>query len=136
VWHSLTLLAANEFGALFRRNVYAAIFYGLSGIVTLAGLIFGLVAAHFWLRIRMTDIEASLVIAGALLVLATIMAFLGYFLKHRRRSQSELTVTAIAALPLAARLVTARANWGTIAVAGVLALGVLLGRQLTEKKDA
>jgi hypothetical protein len=133
VWQSLTSLAAIELGTMIRRNVSAAVVYGISGIIALTGLIFGLVAAQAWLQTRMTDIEASLVIAGALLVLSIVVALIAYRMKHRRRSRSELTATALTSLPLAARLVTARINWGTMTVAGVMALGVLLGRQLTQK---
>lgn len=133
MWNSIALLAANEFGSMFRRNVTAVVFYAISAVAAFTGLIFGLVAAHTWLAARMTDIEASLVIAGALMILAVALALVGYFMKHRRRSKAELTSTALTALPIAARLVTTRISWGTMTVAGIMALGVLLGRHIADK---
>jgi glucose uptake protein GlcU len=133
VWNSLALLAANEVGGMFRRNVTALAFYAASGITALGGVAFGLVAAHLWLSTRMSGIEASLSIAGALLVLATVIAGIGYFMKNRRRTRTEVTSTALIALPIAARLVTSRVSWGMMTVAAVMAAGVLLGRQLGDK---
>jgi hypothetical protein len=133
VWNSLALLAANEVGGMFRRNVTALAFYAVSGITALGGVAFGLVAAHLWLSTRMSKIEASLSIAGALLVMAILIAGIGYFVKNRRRTRTEVTSTALLALPIAARLVTSRINWGTMTVAGIMAAGVLLGRQLGDK---
>jgi hypothetical protein len=133
VWNSLALLAANEVGGMFRRNVTALAFYAASGIAALGGMAFGLVAAHLWLSTRMSGIEASLSIAGALLVLAMVIAGIGYVMKNRRRTRTEVRSTALLALPIAARLVTSRINWGTMTVAGIMAAGVLLGRQLGDK---
>jgi hypothetical protein len=134
VWNSLALLAANEVGGMFRRNVTAAAFYAAAIIAALGAAAFGLVAAHLWLSTRMSNIEASLSIAGALLVLAMLIASIGYFMKNRRRSRSEVTSTALIALPIAARLVTSRVSWGTVTVAAIMAAGVLLGRQLGDKE--
>jgi hypothetical protein len=133
VWSNLALLAANEVGGVFRRNVTAVAFYAASGITALTGGVFGLVAAHSWLSTRMSGIEASLSIAGALLALAMLIASIGYFMKNRRRSRGEVTSTALIALPLAARIVTSRVSWGTMTVAAIMAAGVLLGRQLGDK---
>jgi hypothetical protein len=133
MWNSLALLAANEVGGMFRRNVTALAFYAGAGITALGGVAFGLVAAHLWFSTRMSGIEASLSIAGVLLVMAMLIASIGYFMKHRRRSKAELTSTALTVLPIAARLVTTRISWGTMTVAGIMALGVLLGRQLADK---
>ena len=74
MWSNLALLAANEVGGAFRRNVTAVAFYAVSGITALTGLVFGLVAASSWLGTRMSAIEANLTIAGALLALAIIIA--------------------------------------------------------------
>jgi hypothetical protein len=133
VWNSLALLAANEVGGMFRRNVTAVAFYAAAGITAVMGVVFGLVAAHIWLSTRMSEIEASLSIAAALLVLAMLIAGVGYFIKHRRRTRTEVTSTALIALPIAARLVTSRVSWGTMSVAAIMAAGVLLGRQLGDK---
>jgi hypothetical protein len=133
VWSNLALLAANEVGGIFRRNVTAVAFYAAAVIIALSGAVFGLVAAHSWLNVHMSSIEASLTIAGALLVLAMIFAGVGYFMKNRRRTRTEVTSTALIALPIAARLVTSRISWGTMTVAGIMAVGVLLGRQLGDK---
>jgi hypothetical protein len=133
VWNSLALLAANEVGGMFRRNVTAVAFYAAAAVTALGGGAFGLIAAHSWLSIRMSSIEASLSIAGGLLALAIIIAGIGYFMKHRRRSRTEVTSTALIALPIAARMVTSRVSWGTMTVAAIMAAGVLLGRQLGDK---
>jgi type II secretory pathway component PulF len=133
VWSNLAFLAANEVGGVFRRNVTAAAFYAASGITALAGIVFGLVAAHSWLSTHMSEIDASLSIAGALIVLAMLIAGIGYFIKNRRRTRTEITSTALIALPIAARLVSSRVNWGTMTVAGIMAAGVLLGRKLGDK---
>lgn len=133
MWNNLAQLAASEFGGMIRRNMTAIAFYTAACITALTGFVFALIAGHFWLRYRVSDIEASLIIAGALLVLAAVIVGFGYFLKNRRRSNSEMASTALMALPIAARLVTSRANWGTMTVAAILTAGVLLGRRIGDK---
>jgi hypothetical protein len=130
MWKGLSLLAANEVGGAIRRNVLATGIYGMAGIVGLIGVVFGLVAFQGWLSLRMSAIEADLLIAGLLLGVALLIAIVGAYTKHRRRTSTALTASALLAAPIAAGVIGKRLNLGTIALIGVVALGAMLGRQL------
>ena len=132
MWKGLTLLAANEFGTSFKRNMTALAYYSAAGLICFTAVIFGLIALHEWLEFYMSGIEASLAIALGLLVIAAITALTGRHLKNRRPQQNILANAAFVAAPLAARMVGKRINAGTLAIAGVIALGALLGRQITK----
>ena len=128
MWQGLSLLAASEFGGVLKRNLRALACYVASAVVALIGLVFALQAAHSWLEWRMSPIAASLVIAASLLAFALILILAGQLVARRRRGASPLASTALVAAPFAARMIGRKVSYGTVAIAGVVAMGVVLGR--------
>jgi hypothetical protein len=129
VWKGLSLLVANEMGGAVKRNMTVAAYFAAAGIVAVLASVFGLLALQNWLSLHVSDTEASLIVAAGLLVVAIGIGLIGYSLKNRRKSSSELTSTALAALPLAAQLIPSRVRMGTLTLIAVLAAAALLGRQ-------
>jgi hypothetical protein len=131
---------ASEISGAVRRNV---IVYGLLGLAVLLVLCAGgyaLSALHTVLALRYGTAEASLIIAGGLLV-AALLAFGGaMYVKNRRRPARPLAATALVAAPLAAKLIgsrmSSRAGWRVALVGGVVVLGALLGRQFFTGGDS
>lgn len=128
MWQGLSLLAASELGGMLKRNLRALACYAASVLFVVVALIFALQAAHSWLEWRMSSIAASLVIAAVMLAIAAILILVGHFVAGRKRSSSSLASTALVAAPFAARMIGKKVSYGTIAVAGTIAMGVLLGR--------
>lgn len=120
---------ASEISGAVRRNV---IVYGLMGFAALLFLCAGgyaLSALHTVLALRYGTAEASLFIAGGLL-LAALIAFGGaLYVKNRRRPARPIAATALVAAPIAAQLIGSRNGWRIALVGGVVVLGALLGRQ-------
>lgn len=130
MWKALSLIAANEFGGKLRSHVVAFGIHVLAGVVALVGIVFGLLALRTWLGFHMSEIEASLIIAAALLVIALVIVLAGISYKRRPRPPAALTSTALVAVPLAASILGKRLNLGTIILVGVIAMAAVLGRQL------
>jgi hypothetical protein len=130
MWSSLSFLAANELGDTFRRQIRGASIALMGAIVGLAGLVFCLIALHSWLLLRVTPIEASLIIAAGLLTASVALLAAAAFARRSRKSSSGLTSTAIVAAPIALRIIGRRLDFRTVGIAGVLALGAIVGRQL------
>jgi hypothetical protein len=126
MWQGLSLLAATELGGMLKRNLRAVAYYAASALVAVIALVFMLQAAHAWLVSHMSTINASLVIAAVMLGIAGILLLVGHFVAGRKRS--SLTSTALVAAPFAARMIGRKVSYGTIAVAGVIAMGVVVGR--------
>ena len=85
------------------------------------------------LALRYGMAEASLFIAGGLLVAALLAFGVGLYVKNRRRPARPLAATALVAAPLAAKLIGSgmgsRKGWRVALIGGVVVLGALLGRQ-------
>lgn len=128
MWKGLSFLAATELGALLKRNLRAFGYYAVGALVAVIGILFALQAAHSWLTLRMDTISASLVIAATMLFAAGVLTIIGHFAATRRRQSTALASSALVAVPLAARMVGRKVSYGTIAVAGMVAAGVILGR--------
>jgi hypothetical protein len=130
MWSGLSLLAATELGETLRRQIRAASIALIGAIVGFTGLVFGLIALHAWLLQRVTPIEASLIIAAGLLAVSIVFLAAAAFSRRSRKNSSGLTSTALVAAPIAMRLIGARLDFRTVGIAGVLALGAIVGRQL------
>ena len=131
---------ASEVTGAVRRNV---IVYGLMGFAVLLVLCAGgyaLSALHTVLALRYGTAEASLFIAGGLLVAALASFGVAMYVKNRRRPARPIAATALVAAPLAARLIgsrmSARTGWRVALVGGVVVLGALLGRQFFTGGDS
>jgi hypothetical protein len=132
MWNGLSLLAASELGAMLKRNLRALSFYVASALMAIIGLVFVLQAAYSWLLFNMSPVSASLVIAAAMLVLAGILILVGHFAGQRKNGPSALASAALVAAPLATRMIGRKVSYGTIAVAGVVAVGVIIGRMIAK----
>lgn len=124
---------ASEISGAVRRNV---IVYGLMGFAALLLLCAGgytLSALHTVLALRYGTAEASLLIAGGLLLAALIAFGIALYVKNRRRPARPIAATALVAAPLAAKLIGSGIGsgkaWRVALVGGVVVLGALLGRQ-------
>ncbi len=126
---ALSLLAASELGGALTRRLRAVPYFAVGALLFLFGFWFLLDLAHTWLTMRMSSMAASGALAAALLVLAGVLFAVGYSVKERpRTAASPLTTSALVAAPFAARFLGKRLRFGTVAVAGVVAAGAILGR--------
>jgi hypothetical protein len=131
MFKALSLLAASELGGAVSRNVRAVPYFALGVLALLIGSGFLLDLAHAWLSLRMSPMAASGVLAAVLFTVAGIFLLVGLSIKNRRQPQvSPLTTSALIAAPFAARFLGTRLRFGTVAVAGVVAAGAVLGRFL------
>lgn len=131
----LTALIASEVGGAVRRNVTVIALYGLAFLLTAGAVGYGLDAVHTALAQRHGAIVASLSIGGGLLTAALLTLAIALYLKTRPRPTNRLAAAAVAA-PVAAKLVgSGKIGWRAGLVAGVVVLGLLLGRQLVRNDD-
>ncbi len=129
----LSFLAATEIGRAVSRNMRAAIYFAIGGLLAVLGLAFLLQASHSWLAQHLTQIEASLVVAATLLSIAGILMLVGASVRKRRSGATSLTSTAVAMAPFAAGLVGRRSGVSALILAGVVLLGALAGRQAGQR---
>jgi hypothetical protein len=124
---------ASEISGAVRRNVIVYALFGLAALLVLCAGGYALSALHTVLALRYGMAEASLFIAGGLLVAALLAGGLALYVKNRRRPARPLAATALVAAPLAAKLLGSgmgsRKVWRVALVGGVVVLGALLGRQ-------
>lgn len=131
MFKGLSLLAATELGGVISRNLRAVPYFVFGALIFLFGFGFLLDLAHTWLTLRLSPMAASGVLAAVLLTVAAISLIIGYSIKARRpATTSSLTTTALIAAPFAARFMGTRLKVGTMAVAGVVAAGAILGRYI------
>ncbi len=133
MWKGLSLLATTEISSVIKRNVAAFAYYGVAVVAALFALVYLVEAAHFWLTLRMSPLAASLVIAAVFLAIAVLLMLIGMMVRNAKpkpSARSSLTASALVAAPVAARLFGKRLQLGTVAVAGVVAVGAALGRYL------
>ena len=134
MWRGLTLLAAGEFGAALKRHTVIAVIYGIALFMMLLACGFVLAALHSLLADRYGSVAASLIVAGALFTIALVILLVGLQMRRQARQRTALAATALmmapALAPTAARALGSRATLGIGIVAGVMALGAVLGRQI------
>jgi hypothetical protein len=127
----LSLFAVSEIKGVITRNVRAAIYFAVGGVILLFAVGFLLDLAHGWLSYRLGPMAASAVIAAVLLTFAGVMFLVGHKTRESPRPErSTLKTSAIIAAPFAARMIGGKVRMGTVAIAGVVAAGALLGRYL------
>lgn len=123
----------SEISGAVRRNLTI---YGLMGFAALLVVCAGgyaLSALHTMLALRYGGVEASLFVAGGLLVTALIAFGVAIYIKNRPRPGRPMAATALVAAPFAAKLLgsgmRSQNKWRFALVGGVVVLGALLGRQ-------
>jgi hypothetical protein len=131
MFSGLSLFAVSEIKGVITRNVRAAVYFAVGGVLLLFALSFLLDLAHSWLSFRMGPLAASGVIAAVLLTVAGALFVVGNMIKDKPAAErSTLKTSAIVAAPFAARMLGGKLKLGTVAIAGVVAASALLGRYL------
>lgn len=126
----LGALIASEIGGAVRRNVMIYALYALAALLTLGAVGFALGALHTVLSLRYGAVEASLIVAGGLLVAALLVFALAAYIKSKPRPARPIAATALAAAPIAASVLGSRKGW-RIGLAGLaVVLSAVLGRQI------
>ncbi|PZO03534.1 MAG: hypothetical protein DCF30_02905 [Hyphomicrobiales bacterium] len=124
---------ASEISGVVRRNLIVYALMGFAALLVLCAGGYALAALHTVLALRYGTAEASLFIAGGLLVAGLAMFGSALYVKNRRRPARPMAATALVAAPLAAKLIGSRMSGRTglriALVGGVVVLGALLGRQ-------
>lgn len=131
MFRGLSLLAATELGGTVSRNIRAMPYFAFGALIFLFGFGFLLDLAHTWLSLRAGPLAASGILAGVLLAVAGGLLLVGQAVKQRRQSATgPFATSALLAAPFAARIIGGRLSLGTLAVAGVVAAGAVLGRYI------
>ncbi|WP_439495503.1 hypothetical protein [Bosea sp. (in: a-proteobacteria)] len=126
---------ASEINGVVKRNLIVYGLYGLSALLIVCAAGYALNALHTMLVLRFGGVEASLMVAGGLIIAALLVFALAALIKSRRRPPRPLATTALAAAPIAAKLMGSRMSWRTALVGGIVVLGAVLGRQLFKGGD-
>ncbi len=123
----LARIAAEAEGVRLRHRAQrtaARVVYALVALVFLTGtLVFVHIAAWFWLRLSWERQYAALILAGADLVLALLLALLA-----ARSSPDRIELEALAVRQRALEGVSAGVTWSTLAVQLLRIAGNLLAR--------
>lgn len=118
-----------------KRALATCAIYGLALVAALGAAAFAVAALHGYLAELYGSIQASLIVAGGLVVVAAVLAIVAMVMR-RRRSRRSLAGTAMMAAPVVAptavRALTSKPALGAILAVGAVALGAWLGHQ-TEK---
>lgn len=130
MWKGFGLLAATEVGTRIRAKISALTLYGAAGLVAFVGVIFVLIALMIWLSRLLSPLAASLIIAGALLMIALGLALAARFQKAPPSQASPLSGAALLAAPAALTALSKRVSFTTIAAVAAVALGALVGRRM------
>ncbi|MCX7324556.1 MAG: hypothetical protein NTZ14_09020 [Hyphomicrobiales bacterium] len=131
MFKGLSLLAASEFGGSVARNLRAMPYFALAALIFLFGFGFLLDVVHTGLSLKLGSMAASGILAAGLLTAAGVALLVGHAIRHRgSAAPGALTTSALLAAPFAARFLGSRLRLGTVALAGVVALGAVLGRSL------
>lgn len=121
---------ASEISGSVRRNLVVYGLFGLAALLLLCAGGYALNALHTLLELRYGAIAASLWIAGGLFLAALLAFSIGLIVKSRRRPPRPAATAALAAAPLAAKLIGSRLSWRLVLAGGIVALGAILGRQI------
>lgn len=127
---------ASEISGTVRRNATVIGLFAFAALLLLCAGGYALDAAHTLLTARYGAVAASLWVAGGLVLAALIAFCVGLFVRNRPRQPRPVAATAaLAAAPLAARVLSSRTGWRVAALAGIGVLGTILGRQLFTGTD-
>jgi cytochrome bd-type quinol oxidase subunit 2 len=133
MWRGLTLLAATELGSAMKRSVMSVVIYALAALSFLCALGFLVAAGHGSLAERYGDTMASLILAGIFFLVAIVIALFAGLARRQARRRRSLTSTALVVAPVMAppalRAFVAHPAIGAGVVAGIVALGAMVGRQ-------
>ncbi|MBY0396847.1 MAG: hypothetical protein K2X91_10320 [Thermoleophilia bacterium] len=110
-----------------------AVIYGLAALSLLCAVGFLVAAGHGGLAERYGDTSASLILAGVFFLVAMVIALFAGLIRRRARRRHSLASTALVVAPImappAVRAFVAHPAIGAGMVAGIVALGALVGRQ-------
>jgi len=120
----------SEVSGVVRRNVTVYGLFGLAALLMLCAGGYALNALHTVLALRYGAVAASLWIAGGLFLSALLALGMALIVKNRRRPPRPAATAALAAAPLAAKLIGSRLSWRMAAAGGIVVLGAILGRQI------
>ena len=120
----------SEVSGVVRRNVTVYGLFGLAALLMLCAGGYALNALHTILALRYGAVAASLWIAGGLFLAALLALGMAVIVKNRRRPPRPAATAALAAAPLAAKLIGSRLSWRMAAAGGIVVLGAILGRQI------
>lgn len=127
---------ASEVSGTVKRNATVIGLFAFATLLLVCAGGYALSALHTVLAERYGAVAASLWIAGGLAATALIAFCIGLFVKNRPRPPRPVAATAaLAAAPLAARMLTSKTGWRVVALAGIGVLGTILGRQLFSGSD-
>ena len=119
-----------EVSGVVRRNVTVYGLFGLAALLMICAGGYALNALHTVLMLRYGAVAASLWIAGGLFLASLIALGMAAIVKNRRRPPRPAATAALAAAPLAAKLIGSRLSWRMAAAGGIVVLGAILGRQI------
>ncbi|WP_296575310.1 hypothetical protein [Phreatobacter sp.] len=132
MWRGLTLLAATELGSAMKRSVATVITSVLAAASLICALGFLVAAGHGVLADSWGATAASLIIAAIFFLLAMVIMLWAGLVRRQRRRHSLATTAMMVAPAMAPPAVRAVASHPVIAagvIAGIAALGAVLGRQ-------
>lgn len=122
---------ASEVSGSVRRNATVTGLFALAALLLVCACGYALDALHIVLAERYGATAASLWIAGGLAVTAVLALCIALYVKNRPRPPRPVAATAaLAAAPLAAKVLTSRTGWRIVALAGIGVIGTILGRQI------
>ncbi len=116
----------SEVSGVVRRNVTVYGLFGLAALLMLCAGGYALNALHTVLVLRYGAVAASLWIAGGLFASGLLAICIALFVK---------ATAALAAAPLAAKLIGSRLSWRMALAGGIVVLGAILGRQIVAGGD-
>jgi hypothetical protein len=127
----LIALATAEISSVVKRNLTVAALFLAAGLLVLFAAGYALAALHAHLALLYGPVFASLTIAGGLFLLALVMLGIALYIRRSPRPGPSPTTAAFAAAPVAAQFMrSGKMPWKAGIVAGVVVLGILLGRRL------
>lgn len=125
----------SEVSGVVRRNVTVYGLFGLAALLMLCAGGYALNALHTVLVLRYGAVAASLWIAAGLFLAALLALGMALIVKNRRRPPRPAATAALAAAPLAAKLIGSRLSWRMAVAGGIVVLGAILGRQIVAGGD-
>jgi len=121
---------ASEVSGVVKRNVIVCGLFGLAALLMLCAGGYALNSLHTVLALRYGAVAASLWIAGGLFGSGLLAICIALVVKSRRRPPRPVATAAMAAAPLAAKLIGSRLSWRVALAGGIVVLGAILGRQI------